>query len=89
MENTRKILPLVASMVAQADELFVGLVGPIGFELAEAAFKKWSAEGKTGPSGMRRYLVALSEQLDDVDQRKAFLGKAERLLLQLQSGLSS
>jgi hypothetical protein len=89
MENRRKILPLVASMVAQSDELFVALVGPIGYELAEVAFKKWSAEGKTGPSGLRRYVVALSEQLDDVEQRKTFLVRAERLLLQLQSGLSS
>jgi hypothetical protein len=87
MEKTKKILPLVARMVAQADELFVECVGPIGFELAEAAFKKWLVEGKTGPSGLRRYLVALSEHLEDLEQRKAFVLKAERVLLQLQLGL--
>lgn len=75
-------------MIAQVDQLFVEFVGPIGFELAEVAFKKWLGEGKTGPSGLRRYLVALSEHLDDVEQRKGFLLKAERALLQLQLGSS-
>lgn len=86
MEKAKKILPVVARMVAQADGLFVESVGPIGFELAEIAFRKWLGEGKTGPSGVRRYLLALSEHLDDLEQRKAFLLKSERLLLQLQLG---
>ena len=88
MEKTKKVIPLVAKMIAQSDQLFVGVIGPIGLELAEGVFKKWLAEGKTGPSGLRRYVIALSEQLDDVEQRKTFLARAERLLLQLQSGLS-
>ncbi len=89
MEKTRKILPLVAQTIAQLDALFVEFVGPIGFELAGAVLKKWLDEGKTGPSALRRYAQALGEQLDSPNERKEFLAKAERLLLQLQSGLSS
>lgn len=86
MVQTKKILPVVARMIAQADQLFVDVVGPIGFELAETAFQKWLSEGKTGPSGLRRYLLALSEHLDGAEQRNAFLVNAERALLQLQLG---
>jgi hypothetical protein len=89
MDKTRKIMPLVAQMIAQLDALFVEFVGPIGFELAGVALKKWLDEGKTGPSALRRYAQALSEQLDNPSERKEFLVKAERLLLQLQSGLGS
>ena len=81
-------MPVVARMVVQLDALFVETVGPIGVELAGAALKKWLDEGKTGPSALRRYVQALGEQLDNSDDRKAFLEKAERLLLQPQSGLS-
>lgn len=88
MDKTRKIMPMVAQMIAQLDALFVELVGPIGFELAGVALNKWLDEGKTGPSALRRYAQALSEQLDNPSERKEFLAKAERLLLQLQSGLS-
>ena len=88
MDKTRKIMPLVAQMIAQLDALFVEFVGPIGFELAGVALNKWLDEGKTGPSALRRYAQALSEQLDNPSERKEFLVKAERLLLQLQSGLS-
>lgn len=89
MEKTRKILPLVAQMIAQLDALFVEFVGPIGFELADVALKKWLDEGKTGPSALRRYSQALSEHLDSPNDRKEFLAKAERLLLQLQLGFGS
>ena len=88
MEKPKKIMPLVVQMIAQLDALFVEFVGPIGIELASAALHKWLAEGKTGPSALRRYAQALSEQLDSPSERKEFLVKAERLLLQLQSGLS-
>jgi hypothetical protein len=87
MEKTKKIMPLVAQMIAQLDGLFVEFVGPIGIELAGAALIKWLSEGKTGPSGLRRYAQALGEQLESPSERKEFLIKAERLLLQLQSGL--
>lgn len=88
MEKTKKIMPLVVQMIAQLDALFVESVGPIGVELAGIALKKWVAEGKTGPSALRRYTQALSEQLDSPNERKEFLAKADRLLLQLQAGLS-
>lgn len=89
MEKKRKIMPLVAQMIAQLDALFVEFVGPIGFELAGVALRKWLDEGKVGPSALRRYTQALGEQLDNPNDRKEFLVKAERLLLQLQLGLSS
>mgnify|MGYP003454042631 CR=1 FL=1 len=89
MVKTRKIMPLVAQVIAQLDALFVEYVGPIGFELASVALNKWLDEGKTGPSALRRYTQTLGEQLDNPNDRKEFLVKAERLLLQLQSGLGS
>ena len=82
-------MPLVAKMIAQLDALFVEFVGPIGFELAGLVLNKWLDEGKAGPSALRRYAHALSEQLESPNDRKEFLAKAERLLLQLQSGLNS
>lgn len=89
MVKTKKLLPLVAQMIAQMDALLVEFVGPIGFELAAVALQQWLAEGKTGPSALRRYAQALGEQLDNLNDRKEFMAKSERLLLQLQSGLSS
>jgi hypothetical protein len=87
MEKTKKIMPLVAQMIGQLDGLFMEFVGPIGLELAGAVLDKWLGEGKTGPSALRRYAQALSEQLESPSERKEFIIKAERLLLQLQSGL--
>lgn len=84
-----KLLPVVRRVIEQLDQLFVEYFGKLGKTLAQDVFKQWLIAGKTGPSGLRHYVFALSTQLDDPDVRGEFTERAERLLLHLQSGYVS
>jgi hypothetical protein len=69
--------------------LFIDDFGVLGKSLTDDVFRNWLQAGKTGPSGLRHYVYALSVQLDDPALRKDFIERAERLLLHLQSGYVS
>jgi hypothetical protein len=84
-----KLLPVVRRVIEQLDQLFIGYFGRQGKSLAHEVFKQWLMAGKTGPSGLRRYVYALGSQLDDAGVRTEFSERAERLLLHLQSGYVS
>ena len=60
-----------------------------GERLAEEVFKQWLIAGKTGPSGLRRYVNALGYQLPEPHLRNNFMTRAESMLLHLQSGYVS
>lgn len=84
-----KLLPVVRRVIEQLDQLFIEYFGKLGKALAHDVFKQWLIAGKTGPSGLRHYVFALSTQLDDPALRSKFTERAERLLLHLQSGYVS
>jgi len=84
-----KLLPVVTRVIEQVDKLFVEYFGRSGERLAEEVFKQWLIAGKTGPSGLRHYVIALSHQLHDPHQCNNFVKRAESTLLHLQSGYVS
>jgi hypothetical protein len=83
------LLPVVRRVIEQLNQLFLEHFGILGKSLTNDIFKHWLQAGKTGPSGLRHYVYALSVQLEDPDTRKDFIERAERLLLHLQSGYVS
>ena len=84
-----KLLPVVRRVIEQLNQLFIDYFGLLVKGLVEDVFKQWLRAGKTGPSGLRHYVYALSMQLDDPAMRKDFTERAEHLLLHLQSGYVS
>lgn len=78
----KKLPPAIKQQVLQLNELFVEFVGPIGQELAEDVFAQWVRSEKFGPAAIRRYALALGDQLEIDSDRQAFLQKVEKLLLQ-------
>lgn len=83
------LLPVVRRVIEQLNLLFIDDFGVLGKSLTDDVFRNWLQAGKTGPSGLRHYVYALSVQLDDPALRKDFIERAERLLLHLQSGYVS
>lgn len=83
------LLPVVRRVIEQLNQLFIEQFGVVGKGLTEDVFKQWLQAGKTGPSGLRHYVYALSVQLDDPSTRRDFTARAERMLLHLQSGYVS
>jgi len=83
------LLPVVRRVIEQLNQLFIEDFGLLGKSLTDDIFRNWLQAGKTGPSGLRHYVYALSVQLDDPALRKDFIERAERLLLHLQSGYVS
>jgi|SRR6187431_3630781 hypothetical protein len=83
------LLPVVRRVIEQLNQLFLEDFGLLGKSLTDDIFRHWLQAGKTGPSGLRHYVYALSVQLDDPALRKDFIERAERLLLHLQSGYVS
>lgn len=83
------LLPVVRRVIEQLNQLFIDDFGVLGKSLTDDVFRNWLQAGKTGPSGLRHYVYALSVQLDDPALRKDFIERAERLLLHLQSGYVS
>ncbi len=83
-----KILPVVTRVIEQLDKVFLERSGAGGQARLELVFQRWLSSGKTSPSGLRHYVNALAEQLDE-RERKEFSVRAERILLHLQSGYVS
>jgi hypothetical protein len=84
-----KLLPVVRRVIEQLNQLFVDHFGLLGRSLTDDVFRNWLHAGKTGPSGLRHYVYALSVQLEEPSTRKDFIARAERMLLHLQSGYIS
>ncbi len=84
-----KLLPVVRRVIEQLNQLFVDHFGLLGKSLTDEVFQNWLHAGKTGPSGLRHYVYALSVQLEEPSVRKDFIERSERLLLHLQSGYIS
>ncbi len=81
--NGKKLLPVVQRMVVQLDQLFVEFVGPVGPELVGDVFAHWLVSGKTGPSGLLRYIESLAQHLDNPGERARFSARASEILARL------
>lgn len=82
MINSSTPIPqLVQDKVSQINQVFVGFVGPIAHELSADVYSRWVGEGKFNASSLRKYIHALSEQLDNLSERQEFLRVAEKILL--------
>jgi len=78
-----KALPQATQqLILQLNELFVEFVGPIGWDLSNDIFMRCAPEAKFGPAAIRRYVNELSDQLENVADKRTFLQRAEKLLLQ-------
>ncbi|HEY8941808.1 MAG TPA: hypothetical protein VIM59_16520 [Cellvibrio sp.] len=84
-----KILPVVTRVIEQLDKLFIELSGSSGQSRKERVFQQWLSSGKASPSGLRHYINALGDQLEDRKIRDEFSARAQRILLHLQSGYVS
>lgn len=79
----KMLLPVVERMVTRVDHLFVEFVGPVGLELVGDIFAHWLVSGKTGPSGLLRYIESLAQHLDNPIQRARFSARAREILAHL------
>lgn len=77
------LLPVVRRMVAQLDQLFTEFVGPVAPELVGDVFAHWLVSGKTGPSGLLRYIEGLANLLDTPEDQARFTARARLILVRL------
>lgn len=66
------VLPVVAQMCDEIGRRFARYVGPIGKEICAEVFEEWAQTGKTGPSGVTRFIEMLAENIPDERQRAKF-----------------
>jgi hypothetical protein len=77
MPEAHRALPVLLRICAAIDRLFVVEVGPFGTSLAEDARAAWLATGnKNKPSDVEEYVALLAANIDDREQRKAFVAEA-------------
>jgi len=79
----KMLLPLVRRMVAQLDQLFVEFAGPVAPELVGDVFAHWLISGKTGPSGLSRYVEGLAQLLDNPADQARFTARARDIVARL------
>jgi hypothetical protein len=79
----KMLLPLVRRMVAQLDQLFVEFAGPVAPELVGDVFAYWLSSGKTGPSGLSRYIEGLARLLDNPADQVRFTTRARDIVARL------
>jgi len=77
VNDTHRMLPLLARMCAGVDEIFVEFVGPFGEMLTTEARTAWLGEGnKMRSSDIEGYIALLARQIDDVARRTQFVQRA-------------
>lgn len=79
----KMLLPVVRRMVAQLDQLFVEFAGPVAPELVGEVFAYWLISGKTGPSGLSRYIEGLAQILDNPADQVRFTARARDIVARL------
>ncbi|WP_049629363.1 hypothetical protein [Cellvibrio sp. pealriver] len=79
----KMLLPVVRRMVARLDQLFTEFVGPVAPELVGEVFDHWLVSGKTGPSGLLRYIEGLAQLLDNPADKARFTSQARVILARL------
>lgn len=81
MPGPFRVLPILNSLCAQIDELYIEEVGPFGTMVAEEVRAKWLATGnKVRTTDVDQYIGLLAEQLDDPWKRSEFVMRARQLV---------
>lgn len=60
-------------LIADIDQQFIDIVGPIGHLLIEDAKNLWRKKQWKGPSALRNYVKALSANIDSKTEREQFI----------------
>lgn len=61
------------ALLAEIDQHFIDVVGPIGQLLAEDAKTLWRRKQWKGPSALRNYLKVLTAQIESKSDREQFI----------------
>ena len=81
MPDPGRVLPLLNSMCAAIDELFIGEVGPFGQLVVSEARAKWLAAGRRiKTSDIDDYIVLLAREVPEPRQRAEFIAGARRII---------
>jgi hypothetical protein len=79
MNDTHRMLPLLARMSAGVDEIFVEYVGPFGELLIGEARSAWLRSGnKMHSSDIESYIALLAREIDDAARRAQFVLRAHQ-----------
>lgn len=80
--SRRKVLPVVEKMRSNIDTLYLRFVGPMGDSLATDVFNQWVDvdSGNIGPSGLRRYISMLSNEIPELAKSREFTASAVKLI---------
>ncbi|HZP64796.1 MAG TPA: hypothetical protein VFB32_00680 [Rudaea sp.] len=77
MNDTHRMLPLLARMCVGVDEIFVEYVGPFGELLIGEARSAWLERGnKTRSSDIESYIALLARAIEDATKRMQFVQRA-------------
>lgn len=80
MSSDTRVMPVVARIRDQIDQVFARYVGPIAAELGREEFEHWRAEGQVGPTALHRYIARLARYVSDEASRRAFINDATRCI---------
>jgi hypothetical protein len=81
MPDLRRVLPLLNSLCAAIDELFIEVVGPFGRLVASEARAKWLASGRrVKTTDIDDYIVLLATEVPEPRQRAEFIAGARRII---------
>jgi len=76
-----RVLPVLNSLCAALDEVFVEEVGPFGQLVVSEAREKWRAAGhRLKTSDVEDYVALLAREIPEPSQRSQFLARARELI---------
>ena len=81
MPGPFRVLPILNTLCAQIDELYIEEVGPFGTMVAEEVRAKWLATGnKVRTTDVDQYSGLLTYHVDDPWKRSEFVMRARQLV---------
>ena len=85
----KRILPIVSQLIEDINYQFGQAAGPLANKLISENYHKWLSDGKIGPSSLRGYIHELSKCISNQKAKQNFVEKANKTLLQVQTGPKS
>ena len=81
MPGPYRVLPILQSLCAAIDELYIEETGPFGAMVTEEVRATWVATGnKVRTTDVDEYILLLAEQLDEPWKRSEFIMLARQLV---------
>jgi hypothetical protein len=72
---------LGAKLLADIDKEFINIIGPIGSMIIEDTRLLWQKKAWKGPSALRHYVNVLASNIDDEDEKNAFIKTTSKLAM--------